>query len=100
MHDPTALFQEGRDLNPFLKALLATALVVAGLGTSQVRGDFVPWTYNFGRSPLVVPSNNSLGINNTGTGGLTLTDESTHDADGSSDIVGTNIQSFSSAPRN
>jgi hypothetical protein len=58
------------------------------------RADFVPWTYNFGRSPVAVPAN--VG----GTGGLTLTDEQTHQADGTSDIVATNIRAFSSALRN
>jgi hypothetical protein len=58
------------------------------------RADFVSWTYNFGRSPLAVPSGG------LGTGGLSLTDESTHQADGTSDIVATNIRAFSSAPRN
>ena len=86
-------------MNSFLKTTLTTLLVVAGYGVSQARADFVPWTYNFGRSPVVVPSTNSLGINNTGTGGLSLTDEQTHHADGSSDIVATNIRAFSSAPR-
>jgi hypothetical protein len=57
------------------------------------RADFVSWTYNFGRSPVAVPSDNG------GTGGLSLTDESTHHADGTSDIVATNIRAFSSATR-
>jgi hypothetical protein len=58
------------------------------------RADFVPWTYNFGRSPVAVPADKG------GTGGLTLTDEQTHQADGTSDIVATNIRAFSSATRN
>jgi hypothetical protein len=58
------------------------------------RADFVSWTYNFGRSPVAVPAG---GLS---TGGLSLTDESTHQADGTSDIVATNIRAFSSATRN
>jgi hypothetical protein len=70
---------------------------VGATGISTARADFVPWTYNFGRDPIVVTATNSaLG---KGTGGLTLTDEQTHHADGSSDIVATNIRAFSSAPR-
>jgi hypothetical protein len=74
---------------------LFTALcVVTAFGVSQARADFVSWTYNFGRSPVAVPAGGSA------TGGLSLTDESTHQADGTSDIVATNIRAFSSAPRN
>src|SRR5260370_26707926 len=73
---------------------LAAALALTLLAQAQVRADFVPWSYNFGRSPVAVPADG------TGTGGLSLTDESTHQADGTSDIVATNIRAFSSAPRN
>src|SRR5216683_6093135 len=70
--------------------VVTLALVFSPL---SARADFVPWTYNFGRSPVAVPADGS------GTGGLSLTDESTHQADGTSDIVATNIRAFSSAPR-
>src|SRR6266849_1059867 len=73
---------------------LAAALALTLLAQAHVRADFVSWTYNFGRSPVAVPADGS------GTGGLSLTDESTHQADGTSDIVATNIRAFSSAPRN
>src|SRR5262249_36760229 len=76
------------------KALLTTLIALAACVT-QARADFVSWTDNFGRSPIAVPANNP-----GSTGGLSLTDESTHQADGSSDIVATNIRAFSSAPRN
>src|SRR6266851_3997934 len=72
---------------------LAAALALTLLAQSHLRADFVSWTYNFGRSPLAVPADGA------GTGGLSLTDESTHQADGTSDIVATNIRAFSSAPR-
>src|SRR6266849_5092854 len=71
--------------------VVTLALVFSPL---SARADFVPWTYNFGRSPVAVPAG---GLS---TGGLSLTDESTHQADGTSDIVATNIRAFSSAPRN
>lgn len=78
-------------MNRVVFPLLTTfALFASPLVT---RADFVAWTYNFGRSPVAVPSVNA------GTGGLSLTDESTHHADGTSDIVATNIRAFSSAPR-
>jgi hypothetical protein len=80
-------------LNRILRVLLPTAAAVLGIGVAQARADFVPWTYNFGRSPVAVAANSP------GTGGLSLTDESTHQADGTSDIVATNIRAFSSAAR-
>src|SRR6266851_354558 len=75
-------------------ALFTALVAVTAFGVSQARADFVSWTYNFGRSPLAVAADGA------GTGGLALTDESTHQADGTSDIVATNIRAFSSAPRN
>src|SRR6266852_2661775 len=74
-------------------ALFTALVAVTAFAVSTARADFVPWTYNFGRSPLAVPADGA------GTGGLSLTDESTHQADGTSDIVATNIRAFSSAPR-
>jgi hypothetical protein len=71
-----------------------TVCVALLLSPSFARADFVSWTYNFGRSPVAVPAG---GLS---TGGLSLTDESTHQADGTSDIVATNIRAFSSASRN
>jgi len=68
-------------------------MVAALLGPSQVRADFVAWTYNWGRSPIAVAADSP------GTGGITLTDESTLHASGSSDIVATNLRTFSSATR-
>src|SRR5712691_9445608 len=58
------------------------------------RADFVPWSYNFTPSSLVVPADAP------GTGGLDMTNEPTKNADGTSDVVITNIRAFSSAPRN
>jgi hypothetical protein len=59
-----------------------------------IRADFVSWSYNFTPSSLAIPADSP------GTGGLTLTNEPTKQADGTSDVVVTNIRAFSSAPRN
>jgi hypothetical protein len=73
----------------FFSAVLATVAFAVG----HAKADFVAWTYNWGRSPVAVQADG------TGTGGLSLTDEGTLHAVGSSDIVATNIRSFSSALR-
>src|ERR1700730_10326882 len=93
MADPSVFSQGGMTLNRILRGLLPTAVAVLGIEVAHSLSDFVPWTYNFGRSPVAVAANSP------GTGGLSLTDESTHQADGTSDIVATNIRPFSSAPR-
>ncbi|HEV3238010.1 MAG TPA: hypothetical protein VGZ25_13555 [Gemmataceae bacterium] len=77
---------------------MSAPLFVAALGLtlfaqSKAHASFVPWTYNWGRSPIAVQADSP------GTGGLSLTDETTLHAVGTSDIVATNIRSFSSAPR-
>jgi hypothetical protein len=69
-------------------ALLATTLIA--LGAAQARADFVPWTYNWEPSSLSLKA---------GTGGLSFTDEPAKHADGTSDVVVTNIRAFSSATR-
>ncbi len=74
-------------------AICTTALMVVGLGSSQVRANFVPWSYNWEPSALIVKADPG------GTGGLSLTDEPVKRADGTSDVVVTNIRAFSSAPR-
>jgi len=68
--------------------------VLAGLflGNGTARAELVHWTYNWGRAPV------ALAADGAGTGGVTLTDESSHEATGSSDVVATNIRTFSSAP--
>jgi hypothetical protein len=70
--------------------LLPSIIVLTLLGTGRARADFVPWTYNWEPSALSVSA---------GTGGLSLTDEPINHAAGSSDVVVTNIRSFSSASR-
>jgi hypothetical protein len=72
--------------------LFGTALAFLLFAGGQARADLVDWSYNWGRSPIAVAADSP------GTGGITLTDEATHNAKGPSDIVATNIRSFSSAP--
>jgi hypothetical protein len=73
--------------------LFAAALALTLPAPAQVRADFVPWSYNFTPSALAIPSDVP------GTGGLSLTNEPTKNADGTSDVVVTNIRGFSSASR-
>jgi len=74
-------------------ALFTALCVVTAFGVSQARADFVPWTYNW------EPSTLSIKAGGAGTGGLSFTDEPLKHADGTSDIVVTNIRAFSSALR-
>jgi hypothetical protein len=74
---------------PFLTAVLA----IVACGTSHARADFVPWSYNWTRSPIAVSADPP------GSGGISMTDEPLGHASGSSDIVATNLRTFSSATR-
>jgi hypothetical protein len=73
--------------------LFAAALALALSAQAQVRADFVSWSYNWTPSTLALPADVP------GTGGLSLTNEPTKNADGTSDVVVTNIRGFSSASR-
>ena len=55
------------------------------------RADFVSWSYNWTPDALVVQSAFP------GTGGLTLTNETPNGAFGTSDILASNIRTFSAA---
>jgi hypothetical protein len=57
----------------------------------SARADLIPWTYNWSRSP------NQIHADAPGTGYITLTDESLHTAVGDSDVVATNMRTFSTA---
>src|SRR5262245_29764714 len=70
-------------------ALALISVLASGAGA---RADLISWSSNWARAPAAIPADSP------GTGGLTLTDESTHQATGNSDIVATNIRTFSSAP--
>ncbi len=74
-------------------ALLTTLFGTMACGTSQAQASFVPWSYNWSRAPIAVQADAP------GTGGLSLTDEPLKNADGTSDVVATNIRGFSSASR-
>jgi PEP-CTERM motif len=80
-------------LNKALRTILTTVLFVSGYGLSLARADFVPWSYNWEPSTLAIKAGGA------GTGGLNMTDEPLKHADGTSDIVVTNLRAFSSAAR-
>jgi hypothetical protein len=73
--------------------LLTALLALTAFGVSQTRADFVPWSYNWEPSAL------SIKAGGAGTGGLSFTDEPLKHADGTSDVVVTNIRAFSDATR-
>jgi hypothetical protein len=77
-----------------MRAYLTALATLATIGLCQARADFVAWSYNF------TPSALALAADVPGTGGISLTGEPTKKADGTSDVVVTNIRAFSSAPRN
>src|SRR5262249_7343355 len=74
----------------FLSAIFVGLLAPA----APVRAEFIPWQYNWSRSPSIVPADAP------GTGFVKLTDESLHSASGDSDIVATNLRVVSIAPPN
>jgi hypothetical protein len=76
-----------------LKTVLTAVFVVTACGVGRARADFVPWSYNWEPSALVIKAGGA------GTGGLNMTDEPLKHADGTSDIVVTNIRAFSDASR-
>jgi hypothetical protein len=65
------------------------ALLLAG---GAARADFISWSYNWSRSPGVIASDN-----HPATGYITLTDESLKNAVGDSNIVATNLRTYSTA---
>jgi hypothetical protein len=77
----------------FTAVFVAAVLAATAFGVGPAHADFVPWSYNF------TPSALSIAADSPGTGGLSLTNEPTKRADGTSDVVVTNIRAFSSALR-
>jgi hypothetical protein len=71
-----------------------SALVLLLLAGSLTRADFVNWSYNWTHSPIVVAADTG------GTGGVTLTNHQGGAGSGNSDIVATQITTFSSASVN
>lgn len=60
--------------------------------SAPARADLIPWMYNWSRSP------NEIHADAPGTGYVALTDESLKRAVGDTDIVATNMRTFSTAP--
>src|SRR5262249_61159315 len=60
---------------------------------SSVRADLIPWMYNWSRSPSVINADSP------GTGHIPLTDETLKSAVGDTDIVATNLRTFSTATK-
>jgi hypothetical protein len=77
----------GRTPVPALVAAVALVLALVG----GARADFVSWSYNWTPDALAVQTDLP------GTGGLTLTNETPNGAFGTSDILATNIRTFSTA---
>src|SRR5271170_6224872 len=67
------------------------ALLVTLAGADTVRADPIVWNYNWSSSPGIVYSDNSQ------TSYITLTDEQLASAAGNSDIVATNLRTYSTA---
>jgi hypothetical protein len=76
-------------VSPLTLAVLALALLLVPIQTA--RAEFIPWMYNWSRSPT------DIHADAPGTGYIALTDESLKTAVGDSDIVATNLRTFSTA---
>jgi hypothetical protein len=67
------------------------ALLVTLAGGVQARADQIHWNYNWSRSPGIIYSDTSTASY------ITLTDEQLHSAAGDSNIVATNLRTYSTA---
>jgi hypothetical protein len=76
-------------LSPLTLTGLALALLLVPI--QPARADPIAWMYNWSRSPAEIHADTP------GTGFITLTDESLKNAIGNSDIVATNLRTFSTA---
>jgi hypothetical protein len=76
-------------VSPLTLACLALTLFLVPIQTA--RADFIPWMYNWSRSP------SDIHADAPGTGYISLTDESLKTAVGDSNIVATNLRTFSTA---
>ena len=74
-----------------LPSCAGIALTLLLLTNASARADLMMWGYNW------TPSTNQLSANSGGPGYLTLTNEPSNSATGSSNTVITNIQAFSTA---
>jgi hypothetical protein len=77
-------------LSPFSLGCAALALLLAQ--TPTARADLIPWVYSWSRSPAV------LHADAPGTSTIQLTDEAAVSVAGNSDVVATNLKTFSTAP--
>src|SRR5262245_57612657 len=75
-------------------ALVLAAFVWLLVPATPARGAFIPSKYNWSRNPSIIYSDTSH------TTYITLTDEQLRSAAGASDIVATNIRTFSDADPN
>jgi hypothetical protein len=81
-------------MNRSLAPLCAACFVWLALAGTPVRAGFVNWSYNWSRVPADVVSADAFG-----TSRISLTDEPSGRATNSSDIIATNLRTFSTAPR-
>jgi hypothetical protein len=70
---------------------LGVALVLILATAGSARAELIHWMYNWSRSPAVINADSP------GTGYITLTDETTKTAVGDSNIVATNLKTYSTA---
>ena len=76
-----------------LFSLWGTALGLMLLAAANAQATFVPYDYSWAPNSLVV------GADSGGTGGISMTLQQMARAEGSSDVIATNLRTFSSAPR-
>ena len=74
-------------------APLGVALIVCLWSGGTAHADLIQWTYDWSRTPSKIFSDN-------GKGWIALTDESPKSVVGDSAVVATNLDTFSTAPRN
>jgi hypothetical protein len=79
-------------MKPTPAALCGVALFCLLAGGPSARADFINWSYSWSNTPDVIHADAP------GTSTITLTDESLKTAVGNTDIVATNLRTFSTAP--
>lgn len=81
-------------MRPLFKLGFPVALAVLVVAGSSARADFINWAYSWTHTPSVVAADTG------GTGGVTLTNHQGGTGSGNSDVVVTQITTFSSATVN
>jgi PEP-CTERM motif len=71
--------------------VIGSVLALTLMSGTQVRADFISWSYDWHRNPIAVSADPG------GTGGISLTNEPLNHAVGNSDVVATNLRTFSDA---